>query len=216
MNKDNHLMLEALHSKFTQTAGIETHVTNALQNILKQLEQLDTAIHLSKSSHVDQLLSQVRDATEMMMSERGSGTSEDAEALSDAEHHQMRKDAMEGAGEQLGQGSVKVQLNKDATLDCYKAGTVQGVRFVKGTVFNCEPRDSDFYVCETDAYGTVAVFPDDVTVLTGKHASQDDAEPALKNHGQGQIQSGSEDAEHRSRAQQAAIAIALQKAGKKK
>jgi hypothetical protein len=120
MNKDNKLMLEMLHSKFTQTAGMETHVTNALQNILKQLEQLDTAIHLSKSSHVDQLLSKVRDATEMMMSERGSGTSEDA------------------------------------------------------------------------------------------------AEPIMKNTGPGQIESGSEDAEHRSKAQQAAIAIALQKAGKKK
>jgi hypothetical protein len=216
MNKDNRLMLEALQSKFTQTAGAETHVSNALQNILKQLEQLDTAIHMSKSSHVDQLLSQVRDAAEMMMSERGSGTSEDAEGFSDAEYHKMRKDALHGAGEELGHGPIKVQLKQNTTIDCYKAGTVQGVRFTKGTIFNCDENVGDYYECDTEEYGGVAVFPDDVTVLSERPAAEDDAEPIMKNHGAGQIESGSEDAEHRSAAQQAAIAIALQKAGKKK
>ena len=53
-------------------------------------------------------------------------------------------------------------------------------------------------------------------LISDAPASEDDAEPIMKNHGAGQIESGSEDAEHRSNAQHAAIAISLQKAGKKK
>jgi hypothetical protein len=79
MNRDNQLMLEALQSKFLQPAGADTYVANQLQRILNELENMSSAIHLSKSSHLDQLLSRVRDAAEMLMSERGSGTSENAE-----------------------------------------------------------------------------------------------------------------------------------------
>jgi hypothetical protein len=82
MNRDNQLMLEALQSKFLQPAGADTYVANQLQRILNELENISSAIHLSKSSHADQLLSRVRDTAEMLMSERGSGTSENAEGAS--------------------------------------------------------------------------------------------------------------------------------------
>jgi len=92
--------------------------------------------------------------------------------LSDQEYHQARKDAYEGAGEQLGHGPIKVQLNKDTIMDCYKAGTVQGVTFAKGTIFNCDENAGDYYECDTEEYGGVAVFPDDVTVLSGEENAE--------------------------------------------
>ena len=68
-----------MQSKFLQSKGVETYAVNQLERMLKQLEDMSTAIHLSKSSQADQLLSKIRDTAEMLMSERGSGTSEDAE-----------------------------------------------------------------------------------------------------------------------------------------
>lgn len=79
MNKDNHLIMEALHSKFTQSQGTDTYALNQLEKMIGALEGMSTAIHLSKSSAVDQQLSRLRDTVEMLMSERGSGTSENAE-----------------------------------------------------------------------------------------------------------------------------------------
>jgi hypothetical protein len=231
---------------------------------------------------------------------RNTGAGENAEGMSDAEYHKARKDAFEGAGEELGHGSIKVQLNKDTRLDCYKSGTVQEVRFSKGTIFNCDENVGDYYECDTEEYGGIAVFPDDVTVLSGEENAEHvpltlgEPDPALKNTGPGEnaedephgypqgmtaiqnlllnelkkrgfqltkishadkerdkyptvfmmrskgpmhnvveidgmgsingehykdymanLKDGSEDAEGRSRAQQAAIAISLQKAGKK-
>ena len=69
---------------------------------------------------------------------------EDAEGASDQEYHRMRKDALTGAGEELGDGPIKLQLLADEKLDCYKAGAVQSVRFAKGTIFNCVDAQSDF------------------------------------------------------------------------
>ena len=97
---------------------------------------------------------------------------EDAEGMSDAEYHKARKDAFEGAGEELGHGPIKVQLKKNTTIDCYKAGTVQGVRFAKGTIFNCDVNVGDYYECDTEEYGGVAVFPYDVTVLSGEENAE--------------------------------------------
>jgi len=79
MDRDSHLIFEALESKFTQSKGIETYAANQLEKMIKELENISTAVHLSKSSHLDQLLSRVRDTVEMLMSERGSGTSEQSE-----------------------------------------------------------------------------------------------------------------------------------------
>jgi hypothetical protein len=94
--------------------------------------------------------------------------------LSDQEYHKARKDAYEGAGEELGHGPIKVELKKNTTIDCYKAGTVQGVRFSKGTIFNCDVNVGDYYECDTEEYGGIAVFPDDVRVL--KDGSEDKEE----------------------------------------
>jgi len=106
---------------------------------------------------------------------------EEAEGLSDQEYHKARKDAYEGAGEELGHGSIKVQLKKDTRLDCYKSGTVQEVRFAKGTIFNCDVNVGDYYECETDEYGTIAVFPDDVRVLKdGSEDKEEDAEDSAQ------------------------------------
>ena len=105
--------------------------------------------------------------------------------LSDYEYHKARKDAFEGAGEEVGKGPIKVVLKHNTTLDCYKAGTVQGVRFVKGTIFNCDVNVGDYYECDTEEYGGIAVFPDDVKVLKdsseGKEEdSEDSAEDKMK------------------------------------
>jgi len=70
---------ENAESKFLNPQGVETYALNQLDKMVKALEGMSTAIHLSKSSAVDQLLSRLRDTAEMLMSERGSGTSENAE-----------------------------------------------------------------------------------------------------------------------------------------
>jgi len=103
---------------------------------------------------------------------RNTGAGENAEGMSDAEYHKARKDAFEGAGEELGHGPIKVQLKQNTTIDCYKAGTVQGVRFSKGTIFNCDENVGDYYECDTEEYGGVAVFPYDVTVLSGEENAE--------------------------------------------
>ena len=122
---------------------------------------------------------------------RNTGAGENAEGMSDQEYHKARKDAFEGAGEELGHGPIKVQLNKNTTIDCYKAGTVQGVRFAKGTIFNCDVNVGDYYECDTEEYGGIAVFPDDVTVLKDENAEHvpltlGEPDPALKNTGPGE------------------------------
>ena len=118
MNRDNHLMLEALQSKFTGRGPVNDIVVSELHKMHNNLNDMATMIDLNPSDEVDQLLSKIRDVADMLISERP--------------------------------------------------------------------------------------------------AAQDDIEPIMRNDGPGQIQGGSEDAEHRSNAQHAAIAIALQKAGKKK
>ena len=104
----------------------------------------------------------------------------EAYGLSKKEYHQARKDAYEGAGEELGKGPIKVVLKHDTTIDCYKAGIVQGVRFVKGTIFNCDVNVGDYYECDTEEYGGIAVFPQDVKVLKGEENAEDSAEDKMR------------------------------------
>ena len=92
--------------------------------------------------------------------------------LSDQEYHKARKDALEGPGEELGNGPIKLQLMRDQKFDCYKSGTVQEVEFVKGTIFNCEDAQSDYYHCETKEYGTIAVFPEGMKRLSGEENAE--------------------------------------------
>ncbi|NBP02853.1 MAG: hypothetical protein EBU90_22600 [Proteobacteria bacterium] len=88
MTNDSKLIFEAFESKFLQSKGVETYAVNQLEKMIKDLENISSAVHLSKSSHLDQLLSKVRDTAEMLMSERGSGTSE--ENAEDSAEDKMR------------------------------------------------------------------------------------------------------------------------------
>lgn len=221
MNRDARLIMEAMHSHAQRIITSELHKVHTILN------QLSTMIDLNRSAETDQLLSKIRDASEMLMTD---APAENAESSASA-HHRMRKDAFEGAGEEIGDGHIKVQLNADDRFSCSKAGAMQDVTFVKGTIFNCDGNAGDFYNCESDEYGTIAVFPDHVTVLHG----EENAEHPDIDHGKADLNKddelsayelarakamtramgGAEQAEH-SPAQHAAIAISLQKAGKKK
>jgi len=234
MNKDVRMIAEAMHHGHPMQV-----IVSDLYRVHTALNQLSTAIHMNRNAETDQLLSKIRDLADMLIADgaaedaecRGMSAQENAES-SAAAHHRMRKDAFEGAGEELGHGPIKVQLKQNTTIDCYKAGTVQGVRFAKGTIFNCDENVGDYYECDTEEYGGVAVFPDMVTVLHGEenaehapdidHAKADlnkddklSAYELARAKAMTRAMASAEQAEHRSNAQHAAIAISLQKAGKK-
>jgi hypothetical protein len=81
MNKDNHLMLEALQSKFTQGRGpVNDIVVSELHKMHNALNDMATMIDLNPSDEVDQLLSKIRDVADMLISER-SAAEDDAEAI---------------------------------------------------------------------------------------------------------------------------------------
>jgi hypothetical protein len=79
MDKDSKLIMEALQSKFLEDKPVTKYIVQTIEKMINHLEQLSKQIHLSRSSEVDQLLSRLRDTSEMLMSERGSGTSENEE-----------------------------------------------------------------------------------------------------------------------------------------
>lgn len=79
MIRDDHLIYEAFESKFAQQVSAEISVAKNLMKMDDALHEMSTVIHMSKSSQIDQLLSRIRDTAEMLMSERGSGTNENAE-----------------------------------------------------------------------------------------------------------------------------------------
>jgi len=85
MRKDDHLIYEAFESKFTSQTNAEISVANNLMKMNNALEDMSTVIHMSKSSHIDQLLSRIRDTVEMLMSERGSGSENSEEDIEDTE-----------------------------------------------------------------------------------------------------------------------------------
>jgi len=78
MNRDNALMLEAMHHH-----GADRIITSELHKVHTILNQLSTMIHLNRSSETDQLLSKIRDAAEMLMMD---SPAEDAEDRSNAQH----------------------------------------------------------------------------------------------------------------------------------
>ena len=83
VNKDDHLIYEAFESRFAQQISAEISVAKNLMKMDDALHEMSTIIHMSKSSHIDQLLSRIRDTVEMLMSERGSGTAEEQENKED-------------------------------------------------------------------------------------------------------------------------------------
>ena len=227
MNKDNKLMMEALQSKFTGRGPVNDIVVSELHKMHTALNQMATMIDLNPSAEVDQLLSKIRDTADMLIAD---APAENAEGLSDQEYHKARKDSFELPGEEIGNGPIKVRLNKDTRLDCYKSGTVQEVRFSKGTIFNCDENVGDYYECDTEEYGGIAVFPDDVTVLSGEENAENADERKervqrgwdmnKKRWAKWKMENPEAAAKHAAKKaagkeENAAIAISLQKAGKK-
>lgn len=109
MNKDSKLIFEALQSKFTQPQGTETYALNQLERMIQALEGISTAIHMSKSSAIDQQLSRLRDTAEMLMSERGSGTSENAEDSAEQRIAAAKANA-DKARQQIAQAKLQGQM----------------------------------------------------------------------------------------------------------
>jgi len=177
MKKDDHLIYESLVQSRApmsdeQAAKMITDKIKGTPNLniqnIKMYVQRYMGLTGKAPSDVDFIAAMVHDNLQNM------GMGENAEGMSDAEYHKARKDAFEGAGEELGHGPIKLQLMRDQKFDCYKSGTVQEVEFVKGTIFNCEDAQSDYYHCETEEYGTIAVFPEGMKRLSG----EEDAESA--------------------------------------
>ena len=61
MNKDNKLMMEAMHGRPQQI------IISELNKVHTILNQLSTLIDLNRSEETDQLLSKIRDTAEMLM-----------------------------------------------------------------------------------------------------------------------------------------------------
>ena len=172
MNKDDHLIYESLVQSRApmsdeQAAKMITDKIKGTPNLniqnIKMYVQKYLGLVGKAPSDVDFIAAMVHDNLQNM----GMGeNAEDAEGMSDQEYHKARKDAFEGAGEELGHGPIKLQLMRDQKFDCYKSGTAQEVEFVKGTIFNCEDAQSDYYHCETEEYGTIAVFPEGMKRLS--------------------------------------------------
>ena len=72
MNRDNALMLEAMHHH-----GADRIITSELHKVHTILNQLSTMIHLNRSSETDQLLSKIRDMSEMLMTDAPAEDAED-------------------------------------------------------------------------------------------------------------------------------------------
>jgi hypothetical protein len=221
MNRDNHLMLEALQSKFTSRGPVNDIVVSELHKMHTALNQMSNMIDLNPSDEVDQLLSKIRDVADMLISERPAAE-DDAEVMmqntgpgkiecgaEDAEHVPHGYPG----GVTAIQNLLINQLKKHG-FALTKIVHADKERDAYPTVFMHKKQGAMHTVAEIDGMGYINGEP-----YKDYLASLNDAENeegALTNSGPGAIQCGAEDAEHRSNAQHAAIAIALQKAGKKK
>jgi hypothetical protein len=78
MNKDNKLMMEAMHNHAQRIITSELHKVHTILN------QLSAMIDLNRSAETDQLLSKIRDMSEMLMTD-GPAEQEDAEGRSRAQ-----------------------------------------------------------------------------------------------------------------------------------
>jgi len=63
MNTDNKLMMEAMHNHAQRIITSELHKVHTILN------QLSTMIDLNRSAETDQLLSKIRDVSEMLMTD---------------------------------------------------------------------------------------------------------------------------------------------------
>lgn len=62
-------MMENYMSKYADTKPITNYAVKQLQKMLDQLNQLSTAIELARQPEIDQVLSKIRDAADMLISD---------------------------------------------------------------------------------------------------------------------------------------------------
>jgi len=88
MNRDNALIMEALHDYHAYQnrpgnadriiSGMNSNfITSELHKVHTKLNQLSTMIHLNRSAETDQLLSKIRDMSEMLMTDAPAENAED-------------------------------------------------------------------------------------------------------------------------------------------
>ena len=166
--------------------GADRIITSELHKVHTILNQLSTMIHLNRNAETDQLLSKIRDASEMLM--------QDAPA-ENAEH-------MDGITKRRGELAGNI-------MDIVRYGIPTKQEFIK---LRQELHDKTKQILDR---GTPATDEERhrgkqlIGMIRSYRAQHPNDPPVVKNLHH------AEDSEHRSNAQHAAIAISLQKAGKK-
>lgn len=59
---------------------------------------------------------------------------------------------------------MKVRLIEDKVLDCYVNGSIESVKYSKGTIFDVEEFNGEYYNCESKE-GTIPIFEEDCEVI---------------------------------------------------
>ena len=189
MNRDARLIMEAMHGRPEQI------ITSELHKVHNILNQLSTMIHLNRSSETDQLLSKIRDTAEMLMQD---APAENAEGNTGKKRLKYDYEWVTAFLPRDLDISNRAALEK--VLDLAFQETLKRLvtshknpRLAAQNMFG----DEDFpqEIISQYAHYQQHGFPD---------ASED-----------GWYAAKDEDSEGRSNAQHAAIAISLQKAGKK-
>lgn len=78
MKNDSNLIFEAYSSKFASEKPVTNHLISQLRLMHDRLNEMSTAISLSRSPEIDQLLSHIRDLADMLITEQPN-KNEDAE-----------------------------------------------------------------------------------------------------------------------------------------
>jgi len=84
MNKDNKLMMEAMHGRPQQI------IISELNKVHTILNQLSTLIDLNRSEEIDQLLSKIRDVADMLIAEKPAEDAENAESSDERKERVQR------------------------------------------------------------------------------------------------------------------------------
>ena len=226
MNQDNRLMLEAMQSKFTGRGPVNDIVVSELHKMHNNLNDMATMIDLNPSAEVDQLLSKIRDVADMLISDKPAENAESADERKervqrgwDINKKRWAKWKAENP-EAAAKHAAKKAKSEDAENEPH--GYPQGMTAIQNLLLN-ELKKRGFELTkighadkDRDAYPTVFMMRSvgpmhTVAEIDGMGAINGESyQDYLAN-----LKDGSEDAEHRSNAQHAAIAISLQKAGKK-
>jgi len=77
MKNDFKLIFEAYSSKFASEKPVTTHLISQLRLMHDRLNEMSTAISLSRSPEIDQLLSHIRDLADMLITEQPNKSEEE-------------------------------------------------------------------------------------------------------------------------------------------